>query len=66
MKMTFICFQKNTLNRPIPCLQTIKSFFENVYHSVNFDDFSVGELNVTVNILKLHTDDIFFKKNARN
>ena len=32
-------FPKNALNRPVPCLQTNNSIFENVFPRVNYDDF---------------------------
>ena len=38
------------------------SVFENIFHRVKYDDFYISKLNVIANILKLHADDIFFKK----
>ena len=32
-------FPNNTLNRPLRCLQTNNSIFENVFHVVNYEDF---------------------------
>ena len=61
MKMAYICLKKY-INQTILCLQTNNSIFENVFHSVNYNDFLIGELNVIVNILKLYADDISFKK----
>ena len=36
--------------------------FENAFHSVNYDNFKIGKLNVIVNTLKLYAEAIFFKE----
>ena len=60
-------FPKNTLSIPVLYLQINKSIFESVFHCVNYGDFKIVELNVIVNILKLHAHDSFCKKKyARN
>ena len=61
----YLFVSKNTLNGPVSCLQTKNSIFEDVFHSVNYDDFEIGKLNIIVNIFKLHVEDILYlyKKN---